>query len=87
LGVYYILINDFELGSTISTWFSQPGWEWRLPVAQNPQWSCQKQKIHRTWSRRQRRRPRKAAQAKQAGENDSDEILTDHRLSSGACSS
>ena len=33
IGVYYILINDFELGSTISTWFSQPGWEWKLPVA------------------------------------------------------
>ena len=58
----------------------------RLPI-QNPQWSCQKQKIHRTWSRRQRRRPRKAAQAKQTGENDSDEILTDHCLSSWACSS
>ena len=33
IGVYYILLNDFELGSTISTWFSQPGWEWKLPVA------------------------------------------------------
>jgi small-conductance mechanosensitive channel len=32
-GLYLILIHDFELRSTISTWFSKPGWEWRLPVA------------------------------------------------------
>ncbi|MGA8659722.1 MAG: mechanosensitive ion channel domain-containing protein [Chthoniobacterales bacterium] len=33
LGFYLILIYDFGLRSTISTWFSKPGWEWRLPVA------------------------------------------------------
>ena len=33
LGFYLILIYDFRLRSTISTWFSKPGWEWRLPVA------------------------------------------------------
>jgi small-conductance mechanosensitive channel len=33
IGVYLILIYDFGLRSTISTWFSKPGWEWKLPVA------------------------------------------------------
>jgi small-conductance mechanosensitive channel len=33
IGVYCILIHDFELRSKISTWFSRPGWEWKLPVA------------------------------------------------------
>ena len=32
-GFYLILIYDFGLRSTISTWFSKPGWEWKLPVA------------------------------------------------------
>ena len=32
-GLYLILIHDFGLRSTISTWFSKPGWEWKLPVA------------------------------------------------------
>jgi small-conductance mechanosensitive channel len=33
IGLYQIIIHDFEFGSTISTWFSKPGWEWKLPVA------------------------------------------------------
>jgi small-conductance mechanosensitive channel len=33
IGSYLILIYDFGLRSTISTWFSKPGWEWKLPVA------------------------------------------------------
>jgi small-conductance mechanosensitive channel len=33
IGFYLILIRDFDLRSTISTWFSKPGWEWKLPVA------------------------------------------------------
>jgi small-conductance mechanosensitive channel len=33
IGFYQVLIHDFELRSTISTWFSKPGWEWKLPVA------------------------------------------------------
>jgi small-conductance mechanosensitive channel len=33
IGFFYILIYDFELRSKISTWFSRPGWEWKLPVA------------------------------------------------------
>jgi hypothetical protein len=33
IGFYHILIHDFGLRSTISTWFSKPGWEWKLPVA------------------------------------------------------
>ena len=28
-----ILLYDFKFGSTISTWFNKPGWEWKLPVA------------------------------------------------------
>src|SRR5260221_4369801 len=32
-GLYLILIHDFALRSTISTWFSEPSWEWKLPVA------------------------------------------------------
>ncbi len=32
-GLYLMLIHDFALRSTISTWFSKPGWEWRLPAA------------------------------------------------------
>jgi small-conductance mechanosensitive channel len=33
IGFYLILIHDFGFRSTISTWFSKPGWEWKLPVA------------------------------------------------------
>jgi small-conductance mechanosensitive channel len=33
IGIYLILILDFNLRSTISTWFNKPGWEWKLPVA------------------------------------------------------
>jgi small-conductance mechanosensitive channel len=33
IGTYLIVIYDFGLRSTISTWFSKPGWEWKLPVA------------------------------------------------------
>jgi small-conductance mechanosensitive channel len=32
-GLYLILIHDFGLRTTISTWFTKPGWEWKLPVA------------------------------------------------------
>src|SRR6201993_35420 len=32
-GLYLILIHDFALRSRISTWFSEPNWEWRLPAA------------------------------------------------------
>src|SRR4030088_418772 len=32
-GFYLILIHDFAIWPTISTWFSEPGWEWRLPAA------------------------------------------------------
>jgi small-conductance mechanosensitive channel len=33
IGLYLILTYDFGLRSTVSTWFSKPGWEWKLPVA------------------------------------------------------
>jgi small-conductance mechanosensitive channel len=33
IGFYLILIHDFDLRSTISTWFSKSGWEWKLPAA------------------------------------------------------
>jgi small-conductance mechanosensitive channel len=33
IGSYLILVYDFGLWSTIATWFSKPGWEWKLPVA------------------------------------------------------
>ena len=33
IGSFLILLYDFEFRSTISTWFNQPGWEWKLPVA------------------------------------------------------
>ena len=33
IGSYFIFIYDFGLRSKISTWFSKPGWEWKLPVA------------------------------------------------------
>ena len=33
IGSFLILIYDFGLRSTISTWFSKAGWEWKLPVA------------------------------------------------------
>ena len=33
IGTYGILIHDFRLRSTFSTWFSRPGWEWKLPIA------------------------------------------------------
>ena len=33
IGSFLILIYDFGLRSTISPWFSKPGWEWKLPVA------------------------------------------------------
>ena len=32
IGIYFVLLYDFGLRSTISNWFSRPGWEWRLPV-------------------------------------------------------
>jgi small-conductance mechanosensitive channel len=32
IGIYFVLLYDFGLRSTVSNWFSQPGWEWRLPV-------------------------------------------------------
>src|ERR1700722_1782526 len=32
-GFYLILIFDFDLRSTISSWFNKPGWEWKLPMA------------------------------------------------------
>jgi small-conductance mechanosensitive channel len=33
IGSYLILIYDFGLRSTFSSWFSKSGWEWKLPVA------------------------------------------------------
>jgi predicted membrane-bound spermidine synthase len=33
IGFYLILIYDFGLRSTFSSWFSKSGWEWKLPVA------------------------------------------------------
>jgi small-conductance mechanosensitive channel len=33
IGSYLILVYDFGLLPTISTWFSKPGWEWKLPAA------------------------------------------------------
>lgn len=33
IGSYLILVYDFGLFSTISTWFNKPGWEWKLPAA------------------------------------------------------
>jgi len=33
IGPYLILIYDFGLRSTFSSWFSKSGWEWKLPVA------------------------------------------------------
>ena len=33
IGSFLILLYDFGLRSTIAPWFSQPGWEWKLPVA------------------------------------------------------
>jgi small-conductance mechanosensitive channel len=33
IGSFLILLYDFGFRSTISTWFNQPGWEWKLPVA------------------------------------------------------
>jgi len=33
IGSFLILVYDFGLRSTISTWFNMPGWEWKLPVA------------------------------------------------------
>jgi len=33
IGIFLILIYDFGLRSTISTWFSKRGWEWKLPIA------------------------------------------------------
>src|SRR5258708_2479670 len=32
-GLYLILIHDLALRSTLSTWFSEPSWEWKLPAA------------------------------------------------------
>ena len=32
IGSFLILLYDFGFGSTISTWFNKPGWEWKLPV-------------------------------------------------------
>jgi small-conductance mechanosensitive channel len=33
IGSFLILLYDFGLRSTLSTWFNLPGWEWKLPVA------------------------------------------------------
>jgi small-conductance mechanosensitive channel len=33
VGSFLILLYDFGLRSTISSWFNMPGWEWKLPVA------------------------------------------------------
>jgi small-conductance mechanosensitive channel len=33
IGCFLILLYDFGLRSTLSTWFTMPGWEWKLPVA------------------------------------------------------
>jgi small-conductance mechanosensitive channel len=33
IGLFLILLYDFGVRSTISTWFSEPGWEWKLPFA------------------------------------------------------
>jgi small-conductance mechanosensitive channel len=33
IGFYLVLIFDFDLRPTISTWFNKPGWEWKLPMA------------------------------------------------------
>jgi small-conductance mechanosensitive channel len=33
IGSFLILLYDFGFRSAISTWFNQPGWEWKLPVA------------------------------------------------------
>jgi small-conductance mechanosensitive channel len=33
IGSFLILLYDFGLRSTVSTWFNMPGWEWKLPVA------------------------------------------------------
>jgi small-conductance mechanosensitive channel len=33
IGSFLILVYDFGLMSTFSTWFSKPGWEWKLPAA------------------------------------------------------
>ncbi|MBV8416748.1 MAG: hypothetical protein JO251_16210 [Verrucomicrobia bacterium] len=33
IGSFLILLYDFGFRSTIATWFSKPGWEWKLPVA------------------------------------------------------
>jgi small-conductance mechanosensitive channel len=33
IGSFLILIYDFGLRPTVSTWFSKPGWEWKLPMA------------------------------------------------------
>src|SRR6516165_3936109 len=33
IGSFLILIYDFGLRPTVSTWFSKPGWEWKLPIA------------------------------------------------------
>jgi small-conductance mechanosensitive channel len=33
IGSFLILVYDFGLRPTVATWFSKPGWEWKLPVA------------------------------------------------------
>jgi small-conductance mechanosensitive channel len=33
VGFYLILIYDLGVQSAISSWFTRPGWEWKLPVA------------------------------------------------------
>ena len=33
IGSFLILISDFGLRPTVSTWFNRPGWEWKVPVA------------------------------------------------------
>jgi len=32
VGVYLVLLYDFGLRSAFASWFSRPGWEWRLPM-------------------------------------------------------
>ena len=33
IGSFLMLLYDFGLRSTLSTWFNLPGWEWKLPAA------------------------------------------------------
>jgi hypothetical protein len=33
VGPFLILLYDFGFRAKISSWFDQPGWEWKLPIA------------------------------------------------------